>query len=414
MRSTSEDVAMSECTARRHLAALHVDARGPIPEGWLLACARLTARVERVSSSRALMDLGVCTGGEARAALFPLVLWLRDRGARVRAGVGPSLTLAQLAALQAWSAGVMAEGVMAEGVMAVAPDEASAFLRSLPVTRLAELHPKGMMTPAVVARLHGYGLRTLGQLARLDEVALRRQFGPAVGAFLAAVAAGDDPRPLVPTPPAERLTFRLRLPAATPPERLFPLVPRFAARVASCLRQHGRVARTLRLRVCRDDGGVRAATRTVCDAFGDPAHLARELRRLLAMLLSERPEGEDGSQEGGDGAIEDVRLILSDLTPERPPQAAFWGPRARRRGAVEKVEMVAETLALRQGRPMLLSPRCALPDAVFPEERYALVPGGGSGIGSGGGGTDARLRRPLRAEPPGDPWCGMAPRLHWW
>ncbi|HEV2405470.1 MAG TPA: hypothetical protein VGR88_08465, partial [Ktedonobacterales bacterium] len=64
---------------------------------WLSACYALTPRVERVSADAALLDLGSCTPEEALAAVGGLLDTLHAHGRRAVAGIGPSMTVAQLA-----------------------------------------------------------------------------------------------------------------------------------------------------------------------------------------------------------------------------------------------------------------------------------------------------------------------------
>lgn len=139
----------------------------------------------------ALLDLGDCSASEAQAACERLLTWLLAQRLIARIGIGPTETLARLVALRA------ASGV----VRVVEHEQARSFLQRLPVDALSGLSLEGL-TPALVARLRQDGLRTLGQVAELDErdpLALRRQFGAVAGARLAMIAQGNAPCPLEPT-----------------------------------------------------------------------------------------------------------------------------------------------------------------------------------------------------------------------
>ncbi len=153
-------------------------------------CARLTDRVVWLGRrgqawpDGALLDLGRRSASEAQAACEQLMAWLVAQQLTARIGIGPSRTLAQLAALRA------ASGV----VRAVDPEEASAFIQRFPVDALSGL-ASAAITPALVARLRAAGLQTLGAVALLDArdpTALRRQFGDEAGAGLALIAQGND------------------------------------------------------------------------------------------------------------------------------------------------------------------------------------------------------------------------------
>ncbi|MGH2484498.1 MAG: hypothetical protein ACRDHE_00665, partial [Ktedonobacterales bacterium] len=187
--------------------------KGSDAAAWLSACYALTPRVERVSATAALLDLGRCTPAEALAAVRGLLERLRAHGRHAVAGIGPSMTIAQLALFgspfqsgrgttmalrslpapspvrkgagglgSACSPSPRAEKGLGGEVILIATAEAPAFLRGVPVNALAALHGHERVTLEVVERLQRYGLRTLGHLARLGEPALRRQFGKA-GAF---------------------------------------------------------------------------------------------------------------------------------------------------------------------------------------------------------------------------------------
>jgi len=132
----------------------------------------------------ALLDLGRRSVSEAQADCEQLMAWLVAQQLTARIGIGSSQTLAQLVALRA------ASGV----VCAIDMEQAQPFIRRFPVDALSGLAVEAI-TPALVARLHQAGLRTLGQVAQLDArdpAALRRQFGEASGACLALIAQGND------------------------------------------------------------------------------------------------------------------------------------------------------------------------------------------------------------------------------
>ena len=76
------------------------------------------------------------------------------------------------------------------GLLLVPPDDELGFLHPLPVERLWGV---GRVT---AAKLHGRGLRTVGQLAALDEKMLVHLVGRASGRHLHALAHNRDPRPV--------------------------------------------------------------------------------------------------------------------------------------------------------------------------------------------------------------------------
>jgi hypothetical protein len=331
---------------------------GAMAADWLTCCYRLTPRVEPVSPSLALLDLGRCAPEEALGAVQPLLARLGKHARVVRLGVAPGLALAQLALRQTSAS---------EPVRLVTAAEAAAFLRPLPVAVLIHLHPKGIVTAETLRQLAQYGLRTLGQLARLGGPALRKQFGASVGGYLAAVASGQDPRPLLPTPPPATLTLRLRLPeGALPPAEIPGLVPLFAAQAVTLLHQ-GRVqAQGLRLSVRWESGGTSEMSVVLPQPTQELAPLTRAVQELLRHLLDAR---QARAADGPVPAIAGLRLTLGELHPVTPEQGAFWQSRTQRLAALAEV---AETLAVRYGRAVVRRPRLAVPEAIYHEDRYRL------------------------------------------
>jgi len=78
-----------------------------------------------------------------------------------------------------------------DGLRVVTEDGLLAFLHALPVTRLWGV---GEATREVLASM---GLATIGDVARYPEAALVGRLGAVTGHHLAALARGDDPRPVV-------------------------------------------------------------------------------------------------------------------------------------------------------------------------------------------------------------------------
>ena len=391
-----EETVQAEQVAWRHLAYVRVEQR---QNGELLdACYRLTARVEQLSARSALLDLGACTDGEALDVIRSLLARLARQGLCARAGLGPDPLLAQLALRAAPPVPSRAP------ILSVAPEAALSFLRGVSVAVLAQLEwpasTPAAVTRETVERLRRYGLHTLGHVARLDETALRRQFGKAGGA-LAALVAGREPLPLHPTPPAARLRFRLRFAPAASSERVVAALPPLAARIAARLRERNRCARELRLYLRWERGGVQSARLTLRVYSDDPALLAQELHRLLVPLL--QPPGRLADMD----AVEELRLLVRDFAPAVPEQRTFWrGERRSRQRAA--AELAADTLARRHGHALLFSPRLTAPAAVLAEDRYIFAPPGTDDAPS------SAMPRRERGQGVRDPWQQVPHHLHWW
>jgi protein ImuB len=150
--------------------------------------ASLASRVEVAADGAVFLD--AAGAAHLAASEAGLATALVARAARVglaaRAGVGASMTVARLAALHA-----------ADSTEVVRAGTERGFLAPLPLACLA---PRGLDLH-VAATLERWGIRRLGDLARLPVAEVATRLGPA-GAALVRGARGEDERPLMPEPPA--------------------------------------------------------------------------------------------------------------------------------------------------------------------------------------------------------------------
>jgi DNA polymerase IV len=125
----------------------------------------------------------------------------------------------------------------------VPPGEEAAFLASLPARALWGVGPK------TAARLTDLGIKTIGDIARLPEAVLLRQFGQ-MGRDIGRHARGIDDRPVIPERAARSIssetTFERDIAAHTVlRETLYKL----SEDVARSLRRKGLCAGTIRLKI---------------------------------------------------------------------------------------------------------------------------------------------------------------------
>ena len=135
-----------------------------------------------------------------------------------------------------------------DGLLVVPPDDELGFLHPLPVERLWGV---GRVT---AAKLHDRGLRTVGQVAALDEALLVHLLGRASGRHLHALAHNRDPRP-VQTGRRRRSIGSQRALGRRPKsfEEIDSSVIAIVDRVARRLRAGRRRCRTVVLRLRFDD-----------------------------------------------------------------------------------------------------------------------------------------------------------------
>jgi nucleotidyltransferase/DNA polymerase involved in DNA repair len=359
----SSALSPSSQTEESRIAVLSLVEQAPADEAaWLAACYHLTPRVARLSPSSAALDLGRCTEQEAFSVAQGLADRLRWADLHVRIGIGPTLPVAHLAVLSCPAP---------QRIALISAANVPPFLRPLPVASLCALHLPVPITEETVYRLRRYGVMTLGQLARLDERTLRRQFGAVVGTHLAALARGEASTAFHPTPPAPVLRFRARFPAPLTIEETRRRLPGLAEEIIARLRTLNQTAGVLALTVSWESGAIERAEETLREPTQDPYPLAQRLTALLTSLL--RPHANRSPVQGG--KIEHLDVLLSAVAPLRPRQHALWfTPRPLRDERLRKALTLAETLAQRYRRPVLLAARPTDEAATFSEDRYRLTP----------------------------------------
>jgi hypothetical protein len=375
-------------------------------EDWLSLCYGLTERVERITTRGALLDLGPCIQDEAVADVGSLLQRLAHIGLQAVAGIGPTYCLAQIATYS------LAKGrrrTPPVTVAVVGPSEAAALLYRAPVTLLSRLHPAGSVTEEEVERLHRFGLHTCGRIARLGELALRRQFGDEAGRFLFAVCRGLDPRPLVPTPQPARLAYRLRLADPLAMDAVRAELTAFAEHIARDLAFRRRSARALRLTLTWESGATRTVHAHLRQYICESRLLAAELARLFVDCLPDHAGSSAplADHRPGRPAIVALRATLGDLALAAPAQATLWRTPAQQRAALRAV---ADALTRRYRRPALLTLRVIAPDAIFSEDRYTLVPLAEEASIAPANDAPARSLNGNLS----DPWRDVPHRLHWW
>ncbi|MCP2242015.1 DNA polymerase IV [Lentzea aerocolonigenes] len=142
-----------------------------------------TPLVEGLSIDEAFLDVG----GLHRIAGPPEVIAARLR-ARVLEQVGLPITVG--VARTKFLAKVASGVAKPDGLLVVPAEGELDFLHPLPVERLWGV---GEVT---AAKLHSLGIRTVGEVARLDESDLVSILGRAAGRHLHALAHNHDPRPV--------------------------------------------------------------------------------------------------------------------------------------------------------------------------------------------------------------------------
>jgi DNA polymerase-4 len=229
-----------------------------------------TPLVEGLSIDEAFLDV---RGLERLAGPAPEIAARLRR--KVRQEVGLPITVG--VARTKFLAKVASAVAKPDGLLVVPPDGELDFLHPLPVERLWGV---GRVT---AEKLHGRGLTTVGQVARLDEAALVRLLGRAAGRQLHALAHNRDPR-RVETGRRRRSIGSQRALGRAPRSRadvdatLVALVDRVARR----LRAGHRVCRTVVLRLRFADYSRATRSQTLVQATAQTKVLLETARELYA------------------------------------------------------------------------------------------------------------------------------------
>ena len=282
----------------------------PLPErGALLALAReFTPRVEAPAPTLVLLDLS----GLGRLWPTPHELGraLLDAAATRAIEAQAALAFSRVAALTLARA--------RPGLTVVPAGGEAAALAPLPLDLLG-------LGAERLELFHRWGLRTVGDLARLPPVALAERLGPD-GPRLARFARGEDEGPLVPTPLPER--FETTLDLDWPVDGLEPLaflLSRVLEPLCASLAARGAKAASLAVELGLVDGTAHTCVLRPAAPSGE----ARTWRTLVLLDLEAHPPRD---------AIARV-TARAEPTPARPAQFSLLDP------ALPSPERLAETMA---------------------------------------------------------------------
>jgi DNA polymerase-4 len=187
------------------------------------------------------------------------------------------------------------------GLTVVPPGREARFLAPFDARKLPGVGPKAE------TRMWKAGIRTVGQLAALDDAELRRLLPGKVGRLLRDRARGIDPRGL------ELDAQRVSISSEETFERdvtdralLHAELVRMAQRLSEHLRASGDAARTVTTKVRYQDFSIRSRSTTLAAGIDEADAIGELACRLLDRALRDRP-----------GALRLVGISLSNLEPYR-------------------------------------------------------------------------------------------------
>lgn len=289
----------------------------------------VTPLVEQLSIDEAFLDVG-----GAWRRLGDGVAVGEHLRARVRSEIG--LTISVGVATTKFLAKVASDFAKPDGLKAVAPGEELEFLHPLPVRVLWGVGPK------TAEKLERFGVRTVGDVARLPSESLVAALGNAVGQHLGDLAHNRDPRPVVTDRDAKSIgheeTFADDLTARVDLERE---LLRLTDSVASRLRAAKVRARTVTLKARYRDFATITRSHTL-DQPTDSAHAimitGRALLDQVDCQRGLRLIGVHASNLVGDDVGVQGTLDLDDLADARRAGArhAETGRAETRRADIER------------------------------------------------------------------------------
>jgi DNA polymerase IV len=232
-----------------------------------------TPVVEGLSIDEAFLDVG----GLRRIRGTPLEIAARlKRDVRERVGLPITVGVARTKFL----AKVASAVAKPDGLLLVPPGKELAFLHPLPVERLWGV---GEVT---AGKLHRGGIRTVGEVAQLAEVALVSMLGRALGRHLHALAHNRDPRS-VQVGRRRRSIGAQRALGRSPksPEAIDAALTGLVDRVTRRLRAAGRSGRTVMLRLRFDDFSRATRSHTLTWPTSATETILATVRALLAAAM---------------------------------------------------------------------------------------------------------------------------------
>jgi DNA polymerase-4 len=224
-----------------------------------------------------------------------------------------------------------------DGLRVVGAGELLAFLHPLPVTRLWGV---GETTREALAAM---GLATIGDVARYPEAALSGRLGGNLGAHLAALARGEDPRAVEPESDPVSIGHQETFDDDLDDKgELAVILLHQADRVAARLRASELRARTVVLTVKYDDFRQITRRTTLEQPTSDGGTLARTAIELLGKVVVEPRRG---------ARVRLCGVSAAQLEPRDAPRQLGFDEEARARG--ERLGDALDRVAAKFGKARL-------------------------------------------------------------
>lgn len=233
--------------------------------------------VEQVSVDEAYVDLAAAgdpPGWEGDA----VERWCAGLLAEIREATG-GLTASVGVATSKMMAKLASEMDKPDGVTVIRPGEELTALHPLRTRAIPGIGP------ATAARLHGFGVDTVADLARVSEPDLVAIFGSAQGTALHRLARAEDDRPVVTEREAKSISVEETFATDIADRAVLEAeLARMATGLAGRLVRSAVFARTITVKAREHDFTTHTRSGTLPFATGDETVILREGRRLLGGL----------------------------------------------------------------------------------------------------------------------------------
>jgi len=191
------------------------------------------------------------------------------------------------------------------GLTAVRPGREAAFLAPFPIRLLPGVGPRAE------ERLVAAGVSKIGELAALDDDALRTVLRGKVGRELRDRARGIDPRPLEVSTERISISNEETFPQDVgDTERLHEELQRMSVRLAEHLERRGQVARTITTKLRYPDFSIRTRSTSLAVGTDDGDRIGELACGLLDRALHDRPGPLRLVGVGVSGLVDHVQLSL--------------------------------------------------------------------------------------------------------
>ncbi len=312
--------------------------------------AEFTPVIEPIGLDEAFLDV---SGGHRLLGSSEEIAWAVRRRVRealaldCSVGVGRTKQVAKLASREAKPRASRAGTFAGRGVVVVGEAEERQFLWNRPVRDLWGVGPK------TAERLSRYGISTVAELAAVEEAALERLLGKAVGRQLHALSWGNDARPVVSSLATKSVSHEETFPVDRHSvAELQPEVVRLADSVGHRLRRSGLTGRTVSVKLRFGDFSTISRSHSLAGPLlssSEIAHIASALLEAVEVSPGVRLLGVAVSSLEPLASAGGRQLSLLSLAELADPAAERGQPRRAAEPARAEVEAAVDAIRARYG-----------------------------------------------------------------